>query len=188
MSDIYKSLYAWSESEEIKDLQVTIQTILDLEPNEVLKCLCFDRNFGEYLEDQDPFEGSNLKASEILEDAYYLRFTKGLEKDSIEGKFFIACGLEEIDTEDDDNNEGWLHVEYRPDCWYPFQNGIFEVMDPQLKSFGHERRLAPGSDRNWTEFPKNTRLGWRGPMIPISKMDQVPINLIRVTTGSNEDS
>jgi hypothetical protein len=36
---------------------------------------------------------------------------------------------------------------------------------------------------HWSELPKNTRVGWRGPMIPWETLDKMP----KLYWGANED-
>jgi len=173
MSDTFDAVCKWID--EIRPFHVTIQTILDLEPGEILRCLCFDRNFGDLFGDMNICETFIPDAEETFPDNYYLRFTKGPKKDSIEGDFFIACGIKEIDYPDNDPRHEWLHIEYYQNCWYPLQNGVFQVIDRQFN-----RRLVEGEDRHWRDYPLGTRLGWRGPMIPIEDINKIPIKINEV--------
>ncbi len=53
-----------------------------------------------------------------------------------------------------------LHVEYKPGFWYPLDdNGYLPARDPQTKSSLLGRRV------HWTELPRSTCVGFRGPMM-----------------------
>jgi len=174
--DIYETIEIWEKSTRKLNLHVTIQTILEMEPNTTLKCLCLDRNVEEIAESNS----SKFKVKDIIppidlfQNNYYLKFIKGPEKNDIKGIWEVACGFNELNTIHNLTDEEELHIEYAPNCWYPLQNGVFKVMDPQFKN----KRLATGKDKKWQDFPKSTRLGWRGPMIPIEKMNITPITFI----------
>ena len=52
-----------------------------------------------------------------------------------------------------------FEIEYKKNNWYPLTNGILPAEDEQ----GFSELL--GEDKSWSEFPKSTHIGWRGPMI-----------------------
>jgi hypothetical protein len=53
-----------------------------------------------------------------------------------------------------------FHVEYKKNYWYPFDNGKLPKADPQGVFI-----IPSDIPRDYREFPKNTCLGWRGPML-----------------------
>jgi len=173
MVSIYRSVDDWLE--ETKPLHVKIQTILDLEPGENLKCLCIDRDFYEFIDQDHPEEfeiGETTTASTYFSNnnyIRYIRFTKGAEKNNIKGNFFIGS-IEEINTEVDntevDNTE--FDIEYLSNRWHFLQNGELYTDDFDFNVM---------TNRRWDDFPLETRLGLRGPMIPIGELDTVPIRM-----------
>jgi len=65
-----------------------------------------------------------------------------------------------------------FEIEYKKNNWYPLKNGILPATDEQ----GFSELL--GEDMSWSEFPKKTHIGWRGPMIlweNLKKLEKVYI-------------
>ena len=52
-----------------------------------------------------------------------------------------------------------FEIEYKKNNWYPLINGTLPAEDEQ----GFSQLL--GIEKNWSEFPKKTHIGWRGPII-----------------------
>lgn len=50
-------------------------------------------------------------------------------------------------------------IEYKKDNWYPLVNGYLPEKDSQ---------------KHWSEFPKNTHIGARGPMIKWKDLVKLP--------------
>ena len=61
-----------------------------------------------------------------------------------------------------------FEVEYKKDNWYPFINGYLPKNDPQ----GFDKLL--GKKIHFSKFPKNTHIGFRGPMILWENIDKLP--------------
>lgn len=62
-----------------------------------------------------------------------------------------------------------FHIEYEPGYWYPLTDGYLPKSDPQGISL-----FSYPEPRHWSTFPETTRVGWRGPMVRWSKLDQQP--------------
>jgi hypothetical protein len=65
-----------------------------------------------------------------------------------------------------------FEIEYKKNNWFPLINGILPAEDEQ----GFSELL--GVEKSWSEFPKNTHIGWRGPFIlwdDLKKLDKVYI-------------
>lgn len=67
-----------------------------------------------------------------------------------------------------DNTEAEFDVEYKKDYWYPFRDGVLPAKDFQ----GYFKLL--GKKKHYTDFPKSTHVGFRGPLIPWSQIDKFP--------------
>jgi hypothetical protein len=62
-----------------------------------------------------------------------------------------------------------FHIQYDEHNWYPLRDGRLPKKDPQgLANFGASAR------REYTDFDKDTPIGWRGPMILWNKIDNLP--------------
>jgi hypothetical protein len=142
----------------------TINDIIDIKIGETKIFLCIDRNFDEIINESD-----------LCKNNYYMVFTK---IEGINGNMDIFCGIDEAHKEiTNRKNPNYkytrdeeLHVNYTKKHWYPFQDGVFHVIDSQTK-----RTLIKGNDMSWQEFPKKTKVGWRGPMIDVKYIDEVKI-------------
>ena len=60
-------------------------------------------------------------------------------------------------------------IEYLEGNWYPLTDGYLPPKDPQ--GFA---KLNFKTKKHWKEFPKTTRVGWRGPMIKWDDLDKLP--------------
>lgn len=92
-----------------------------------------------------------------------------------------------------------FEIEYQPDHWYPLTDGELPPNDPlsdtdlpgaRVDGWNSVPETTPPSGeselpwsiagRHWTSFPENTRVGWRGPMILWSKLDDQPPVFTRI--------
>ena len=67
-----------------------------------------------------------------------------------------------------DNYDTVFHVEFRKHNWYPFFDGYLPAKDHQ-----NAFKLL-GKKIHYTKFPKNTALGFRGPLIRWSDVSKLP--------------
>lgn len=61
-----------------------------------------------------------------------------------------------------------FEIEYAKGKWYPLSKGVLPAKDSQ----GAFKLL--GTAKHWSEFPKTTHVGWRGPMIAWENLDKLP--------------
>ena len=122
----------------------TIQTITSLSPGDELAFLCIDRNFFDLIDHNVGKEPRKFK--KFFKNSYKIIY------------------IHEHDLHD--INGFNLHLEYNKDCWYPLNdNGIL----PDNDDFGRPLNVTHGHD--YKNYPTNTRVGWRGPMVLISEID-----------------
>jgi hypothetical protein len=57
-------------------------------------------------------------------------------------------------------------LEYYPDWWHPLRNNHLPLDSTQLVN--KFRGVC------WDTYPETTRLGWRGPLIPVSVLNALP--------------
>ena len=70
-----------------------------------------------------------------------------------------------------------FHVNYEPHSWYPLSDdGTLPVFDPQQK-IRLQQRNKP---KPWKEFAPNMLVGWRGAMLPLLRVKDLPIQLRKV--------
>lgn len=166
----FKSYQNWEK--ETKTIHTTIQTILDIPIGESRIFLCLDRNVLDFAGDSlsECYETeTEVLPSFIFSGNYHIKYTKTGE--GLTGTFIIANSLDEID-ELDDSPRTDFDIEYSTDKWYPMQNGSLPASDSQGFS------ALFGTEKHWSTFDVSTRLGWRGPMIPIERIDEIPIKFV----------
>ena len=62
-----------------------------------------------------------------------------------------------------------LEINYKEGSWYPLRKGYLPAKDENWKT-----NLLDGKKKKWTTFPKDTPIGFRGPMILWDKLDKLP--------------
>ena len=142
----------------IKDLRnlpanfyLTIQDVTELKQNQTIKLLCVDRNFSDHM-------FSAVKNDQGCEPEQLFRSAICEYKHQTEMKGQLRWPHDDIDIM---NFE--FDVEYKPNNWYPFKNGILPAQDEQ----GLAKLLD--CDLKWSSFEPQTRVGWRGCMIKWDK-------------------
>lgn len=129
---------------------LTIDDVMKLKPKEKVKLLLLDRNI---LDNKEKFKAGILYKPEI----YFKEDTAIYSKNTINdlhGKIKYKWQK----STDDAYNFGF-DIEYNDDNWYPLIDGVLPAADPQ----GYSKLL--GKEINWSEFPKKTHIGSRGPII-----------------------
>jgi hypothetical protein len=67
-------------------------------------------------------------------------------------------------------NQNTFDIEYKRNNWYPLDsNGYLPAKSTNLSYI-----LLDGKKKHWSEFPDNTHIGWRGPMVIWRKLDNLP--------------
>lgn len=68
-----------------------------------------------------------------------------------------------------------------PYDWYPLSsNGTLPVHDPQMLPRRKVRLHGGRRPKKWAEFAPTTLVGWRGPMLPLSRLKDLPERLQKV--------
>jgi len=175
---------------------LTIQDILDLEPNESIDLVSLDRNDLDHLDYAQYVEGGESPYDFL--DGQCIVFTKGSDKDSIRGTwnngYFNRYELDEFkwkqyrDISEFERTNTFLEINYDSNSWYPL-NDDGKLPDQGVKQNWIAKGYRDG--KSWTEFPTTTRLGWRGPAIPINRLKSLPnihINKDKLNDESNDES
>lgn len=143
-----REMYNWIEK--TRKYWLTINDIKKLKVNKKIKLLVLDRNVYDC---KDKFKrGTLYKPEKFFVDNSAIYWKNTIV--NLEGK--IKHKWQDTDDEPYDFE---FEIEYKKNNWYPLKNGILPATDEQ----GFSDLL--GEDKSWIDFPKNTHIGWRGPMI-----------------------
>jgi hypothetical protein len=147
--------FNWQYNDQVIGSCLTIRDIEAVSEGETLDCLLLHRNAYDVPSTIHPFN-TPMNPTEFFRSR--VTFTKTGDMKGI------------LHEEDERSHEdvAMLHVEYAPHQWYPLDNGYLPESD--------EQGLFPllGRRTHWSEFPKTTRVGFRGPMIPWDKAANLP--------------
>jgi hypothetical protein len=149
--------YNWNEWEEATmSRHVRISDILKLKPNETAYYICLDRNVWDIAlaglaEDSAHYDALWFFRGNIV------KFTKTGNSNGISGTLdFPEAGL--LDDFE-------LHLEYRPENWFPLKDGEIPAKDDQGFAEFPWTEAQP-----WHSFPaSSTRVGYRGPFVKIDR-------------------
>lgn len=171
-ADNWYQCYTRWEEVDTRPVHATIQTILDIPVGESRAFLCLDRNVLDVAEDNIKAAhslGLDIVPTSVFTKNYYIKFTK--TGPGITGTYTTAYSLDTVDNPEDDTPDTDLDIEYAPDNWYPMTDGVLPAVDEQC--------MFPllGVDTPWTKFSPDTRVGWRGPMIPLDILDDFKIRV-----------
>jgi len=141
---------------------VTLRDLEDLPKGRGVDLFLMDRNLFDLCCDDNPVR-TPLRPSHFFRDNYLVRFTKTDEaalKDTWEWLGDMKGQVEYCRGFDVDLGR----------CWCPLDgDGRVPVVDPQgLCEFGED------AGKHFSELPGSTLVGWRGPMMPMCKMDLLP--------------
>ena len=127
--------------EKVRDKWITSGDIGKLKTGDTIKVLVMDRNLYDIV--------LSVNKPSILHTATYVHDT------GLHGKITFHFG----DDDDIVHDKFEFHVLFNDSCWYPLRNGVLPAAD--------EQGLFPlmGREVRWDEFPLDTPVGWRGPMI-----------------------
>lgn len=149
---------------------LTIKDIMQLEPGQRINVLSLDRNVFD-IALREEIRGKSLRPEEFFESNWAVY----IHAKDLTGKiiFEFQSGKYDMDYDfnlnDMENFE--FEIEYDPEHkrWYPLKDGKLPASDPQqYLSFPWKE------EQDWTNFPDNTRVGFRGPMILWSKLKDMP--------------
>ncbi len=141
---------------ETRPIHATIKSITDIPIGETRIFRCLDRNAIDCaVEELRIWENKDTEIlpSELFKTHCCIKLTK--TGDGLCCNYIIADTLEDIDHPDYEQCSD-LDIEYIPDNWLPLEECYV---------------------KKWKLFEPNTRLGWRGPMIPIEKIDDTLFKL-----------
>jgi len=129
---------------------LTIKDVEKLKPNKKIKLLVLDRNVWDA---KNKFKKGKLyKPENFFVDNSAVYFKNNMA--SLNGKI-----KHQWQNNDEEPYDFEFEIEYKKNNWYPLTNGILPAEDEQ----GFLQLL--GEDKSWSEFPKSTHIGCRGPMI-----------------------
>ena len=137
-----------------KDKHLKISDVDKLKVGDVLDVFVYDRNFYDGLDDFE--ENKPYKATDILKHSHMKLHYKGGHVWDIEMSWGtyehpIELSLEKLDT-------NWK--------WSPLQNDMIHITNNITRSNQKVQKGWKPIHMHYDEFPKDTRVGWRGPMIP----------------------
>jgi hypothetical protein len=157
--------------EETKANHLRIGDISKFKHGEKIKVLVMDRNLYDTLYRINN-ENQLYKATDFFRESSAIYEHDCDLKGKIRYKWQSLPEYNNNENDDDINdNKRWydlkFHIEYKNGNWYPLENGILPANgehDTKLLEFDHK----------WNDFPDNTRVGWRGPMMLWSNVENAP--------------
>ena len=131
----------------MKDKYITIKDIEKLNKGDCVKLLAIDRNFYDLIDNNET--GIEMPPDIFLQDNYIFEYTHNNKLN----------GMIRWIKEENINNFNF-DINYNNDYWYPLNNeGELPEEDPQrLFSLKNIKK-------NYKEYPEETLIGWRGPML-----------------------
>jgi len=136
--------------QEYRKYWLTIKDIENLKLNKKIKLLLLDRNVWD---GKNKFKKGKLyKPENFFVDNSAIYWKNNMT--SLEGKI-----KHKWQNSDEEPYNFEFEIEYKKNNWYPLTNGILPAEDEQ----GFFELLR--EDKSWTEFPKKTHIGLRGPII-----------------------
>ena len=154
-------LYDWIEA--TRPYHATIASISALPPG-LHRFVCLDRNVCDTTWGRP--EGP---AASFFDGGYWLV----LRRTDPPGSFGAeSLGTTQVlcdrDEELGEFNGRELDIQYMAGRWRPLENGrVPSWLVPGAPA-------AVGTNPTWAEFPPETRVGWRGPMIPEAALERLP--------------
>jgi len=129
---------------------ITINDIKKLQQNDKIKFLCLDRNVYDLC---DWNSKGDIKNPELFfGNNYTFEYTH----------YENLKGSAKWNFQNDDENPVpfEFEIEYKQDHWYPLTDGNLPEKDCQ-GFFKFPKNMK----KDWKEYPPNTCIGWRGPML-----------------------
>jgi hypothetical protein len=147
---------------ESRKYHLTIGDVLSFPVNEKKHIFFMDRNMYDISCDikYNPV-GLPIRPSHFFRKGYYINFTR------ITGLHGIWEWLYDSDPHIDNDREFDVDMDR---CWYPLEYDHVPNIDEQ-GVFKIPKKFA---GKSYTQLPKDTRLGWRGPMMLVENMDKLP--------------
>ena len=149
---------------------LTIGDINKLKKGEELMMLNFDRNIGDTIGND-----KTIQTLKLYDPKYFFKnaWVKYYHNKDLMGKIFYAWQTMDDYKNNSEENKPFkftFDIEYKSNHWYPLdKNGYLPA-----KSADFGNILLDGKKKHWSNFPSNTRIGWRGPMVIWNKLDNLP--------------
>ena len=124
--------------------------------------------------DIEKLEYGTKKQFLCLEKNYYRKITYAKLEDIFKGNIILQYShLADLAgtvkwTDDTSPKEFEFHIECVPDFWFPLCKGT--LPDFNVPPFLN----LPNFQTDWKNYPKNTRIGWRGPIIDWDDVQNSP--------------
>lgn len=135
--------------------QLTIQRVLNMKKGQKMKMLCLDRNL---YDTTDSIPPNQLRCPAKFFDGGYMGVYT--HDHDMSGTFKW-----QFQPKDEPPMPFTFEINYKNENWYPLDE------DGTL-AMGLGRML--GIKKSYKKFPKTTRVGWRGPMIPWNALKDLP--------------
>lgn len=148
----------WCEAS--RPYHLTIKDILELPVGKKIYIFTLDRNYMDLSCDliYNPINKPILP-SQFFKRGYFWTFVK--KEPGIQGEF--------IWIRDESGRHGEFDIEYQPGEWYCLKDDRLPAKDWQgIFDFKDK------GGKHYADFPLETRLGWRGPMLLVEDMDKCP--------------
>jgi len=177
-----KGLYWQIWKNETRNKWLTIKDIQNLKKGQEIKILLLDRNVDDRFETDE-----NIKPNKLYKPKKFFNSCWAVYKHikDLKGEIFYQWQEEKIKkfnsnqkggstfkVENRHNNskpyEFEFEIEYKHNNWHPLENGFL----PAKNYF--RKNLLDGKKKKWDKFPKNTKVGFRGPMILWEDLDKLP--------------
>lgn len=137
---------------------LTIRDIEQLELNKPTNIFLMDRNvYDTSLDEGNNPKNKAIKPSSFFRKGYYITFTK--KEEGIKGKWIFNIEPNNSYNKEFDINLGTV--------WYPLKNDKVPERDWQGLF-----DLSKYYNMHYSDFPRDTKLGWRGPMMLVQNMDK----------------
>ncbi len=141
------------------DYRLKIKDVMNMKKGDTMSVLVLDRNVGDIAVSANP--------ENVVIDPYQFfryNFATYIHDNGLKGTMIYHW--QDKDYGDD---EFEFDIEYAPHSWYPLKNGKLPKKDPQGGAdFIYTREVS------WTEFPIDTGIGWRGPMVRSQYLKYLP--------------
>ena len=111
-----------------------------------------------------------MESDNFFEKCFRMRFEKVGGTDSTMGMWSLLT--------DEPPVYEHLHIEFSPKYWFPLNKvGALPTADVAgpLGDIGFITKNGGTLGKHWTEFPDDTRLGWRGPMMREADLRVCPL-------------
>ena len=145
----------------MKEKNINIDFITNLNQNQKIKLLCIDRNFYDLIE-------NNQYGTHSPEDFFVNNYIINYQHD------YDLSGFANWNFDNNDVYSSFnFHLNYVNNSWYPLNNeGNLEFDEREAKIFNIDLQNVK---KNWQEYSGNTLVGWRGEMILWDDVIQSPL-------------